>query len=754
MKHFNSIPTVTIRFLFVIFFLIPHIVFSQNPTWVNYTNIDDITSIASYNGTLWIGARGGVVRFDPKTMSKTIFTGADGLVTNDVFGLAVDSDGRVWAGGQAGNNGFGVYDGSSWTTVGSDIPKINIPIKNLVISDDGTVYYISYSGDLIKYKDNNTQTVDKGILYPFVFAISSSNKIWVVQNTGVKYFNGTSWTQIDSSNSGLGSNSVSNIVADHFGRVWFSTAQGISMFDGVSWHDYKGMISGNPMDKLELLTVDSKRNLWLKSSWGFPFKILRFDGNQWQVFDSTSFSLPQYSHISSSCADSLGNVYFGLAPVLMTQSDLAFRGGGQILTFDGIQWKILDVHSGTLPYSPVYNFGLGRDGQVWMGTNSNGAVEKNGNIWRTFDSQNNGIYPSNQVNGFAFDASGGLWIVGYGWNVSGSTMGKYHFEGGTSYFDGTKWVTYNLTTGNFPTDNVEKVAVDNSGNVWFASSDKGVIKFNGSTWTTYDTLNCAFPSNVVNGIVVDNQNNIWFGTDKGVAKFDGVNWTVRNSQNSGLPYDFIRSMAIDRAGRIWFLVWNQVNYSTVGEYVVNYDGSAWNSWDAPRKATCMCIDSSNSVWIGSYGLGINKFNDGSWSQFTTENSGIGYNYIEGIMADKYGNIWCGAQDYGGGVSVYNPNGVTGVKQFVQLPSNYILSQNYPNPFNPNTTINYSIANPGFVTVKIFNILGEEIGQLVNEYKNTGSYSVNFDASKLSSGIYFYSLSSGSFVQTKKMIILK
>ncbi|MFA6979617.1 MAG: T9SS type A sorting domain-containing protein [Ignavibacteriaceae bacterium] len=88
------------------------------------------------------------------------------------------------------------------------------------------------------------------------------------------------------------------------------------------------------------------------------------------------------------------------------------------------------------------------------------------------------------------------------------------------------------------------------------------------------------------------------------------------------------------------------------------------------------------------------------------------------------------------------------------PKSYSLNQNYPNPFNPNTTISYSIANPGLVTVKIFNILGEEILQLVNEYKNSGSYSVNFDASRLSSGIYFYSLTSGSFISTKKMVVLK
>jgi len=122
--------------------------------------------------------------------------------------------------------------------------------------------------------------------------------------------------------------------------------------------------------------------------------------------------------------------------------------------------------------------------------------------------------------------------------------------------------------------------------------------------------------------------------------------------------------------------------------------------------------------------------------------------------DANGNKWIRGGDPG--LAIYKEGGVVSVKEDKKniSPTEFLLSQNYPNPFNPNTTIAYSIANPGLVSVKIFNILGEEVEQLVNEYKNTGSYSVNFDASKLSSGIYFYSLSSGSFVQMKKMIVLK
>ncbi len=99
-------------------------------------------------------------------------------------------------------------------------------------------------------------------------------------------------------------------------------------------------------------------------------------------------------------------------------------------------------------------------------------------------------------------------------------------------------------------------------------------------------------------------------------------------------------------------------------------------------------------------------------------------------------------------------GTTDVNEDEKIPTSYSLSQNFPNPLNPNTTISFSIANPGLVSVKIFDVLGEEIMHLVNEYKNSGNYSVNFEASKLSSGIYFYTMSSGNFVSTKKMIVLK
>jgi hypothetical protein len=101
------------------------------------------------------------------------------------------------------------------------------------------------------------------------------------------------------------------------------------------------------------------------------------------------------------------------------------------------------------------------------------------------------------------------------------------------------------------------------------------------------------------------------------------------------------------------------------------------------------------------------------------------------------------------------SGLSDVENTAELPKNYSLSQNYPNPFNPSTKINYSIPVAGNVTLKIYDILGREIRTLIsNELKAAGEYTINFDASDLPSGIYFYRLQSDDFAQVNKMILLK
>jgi hypothetical protein len=90
----------------------------------------------------------------------------------------------------------------------------------------------------------------------------------------------------------------------------------------------------------------------------------------------------------------------------------------------------------------------------------------------------------------------------------------------------------------------------------------------------------------------------------------------------------------------------------------------------------------------------------------------------------------------------------------EVPEKYSLSQNYPNPFNPTTKFNFSIPNNGFVSLKVFDVLGREVATIVEKDFNAGIFTVDFDASSLSTGIYFYTLKSGDFTSTKKMMLVK
>ena len=100
------------------------------------------------------------------------------------------------------------------------------------------------------------------------------------------------------------------------------------------------------------------------------------------------------------------------------------------------------------------------------------------------------------------------------------------------------------------------------------------------------------------------------------------------------------------------------------------------------------------------------------------------------------------------------NYATDVKDDLTSVYEFNLAQNYPNPFNPSTKINYSLQAEGLVTLKVFNILGQEVATLINDFQTAGTHSVNFDASKLSSGIYLYKIDSNGFTQTKKMMLIK
>ncbi len=157
-----------------------------------------------------------------------------------------------------------------------------------------------------------------------------------------------------------------------------------------------------------------------------------------------------------------------------------------------------------------------------------------------------------------------------------------------------------------------------------------------------------------------------------------------------------------------------------------------------------CSTDGGNSWISeatNYPANIDSL---SFSVPTAASSPLKFRVIESGEWDK------------GVAFISEPIAVGGITSVKSSPNaySYFLANNYPNPFNPSTTINYEVPSSTFVTLKVYDVLGREIGTLVNEVKSAGQYSVTFDGSKLSSGVYFYRMTAGSYTSTKKAILMK
>lgn len=142
----------------------------------------------------------------------------------------------------------------------------------------------------------------------------------------------------------------------------------------------------------------------------------------------------------------------------------------------------------------------------------------------------------------------------------------------------------------------------------------------------------------------------------------------------------------------------------------------------------------------------------AWYDTYPSNNGNTYTGCWGVYKFPSGKI--AASDMKTGLYVLKVGNSVGINEYNNTADVYSLGQNYPNPFNPKTVIRYSISENNFVNLKVYDILGNEVSELVNKKQTAGNYQIEFNGESLSSGIYFYRLTSGEFVETKRMILLK
>ena len=203
--------------------------------------------------------------------------------------------------------------------------------------------------------------------------------------------------------------------------------------------------------------------------------------------------------------------------------------------------------------------------------------------------------------------------------------------------------------------------------------------------------------------------------------------------------------------------------ATVADQMAKWNSNQWQDPNYPAEAN----DILHSAYIfGDYdpstipgnntedGGGIDKF-----SEFPE-------NFSQTSYTSDIDNMKIGALHWTTDIDSYNSQtalqevmaaydaAVNGVERVDELPQSFTLSQNYPNPFNPTTKIEFAIPKSENVTLKVFNILGQQVATLVNQHMDAGTYKVDFDASKLSSGLYIYRIEAGTFNSSRKMMLVK
>jgi hypothetical protein len=181
----------------------------------------------------------------------------------------------------------------------------------------------------------------------------------------------------------------------------------------------------------------------------------------------------------------------------------------------------------------------------------------------------------------------------------------------------------------------------------------------------------------------------------------------------------------------------------------------WIVFTSGKYIRCLA-DEGQYLWVGTWGGGLVKLNKstGEIIVYDKWNSKLPDNYVNAIAIDGQGNKWIGT---GGGLAVYREGGVilpVEEKETNEIPTKFTLYQNYPNPFNPSTTIEFDIPEKTNVKLVVYDILGREVETLIDKELEPGRYKLNFTATNLPSGVYFYTLKTSKFTKTNKMLLIK
>jgi uncharacterized delta-60 repeat protein len=397
------------------------------------------------------------------------------------------------------------------------------------------------------------------------------------------------------------------------------------------------------------------------------------------------------------------------------------------------------------------------------------------------------------ANALAIDVLGNVYVTGE--SYASSTGYDY----ATIKYDSSgtqKWAVRYNGTGNFH-DYANALTLDASGNVYVTGesagsiySDYATIKYNssgvqqwvaryngpGSTYDGASAISLDASGNIyVTGYSSGTNTDIDYATIK--YNSSGTQQWVSRYNGPGNLDDYSNALAVDALGNVYVTGesnssgnyfdydYATIEYNTSGvqQWVTRYNGPG----NYADRASALGLDASGNVYVTgfSYGLSNNydyatiKYNTSGAQQWVARYTQSGRDYARAIAIDASGNVYVTGESYGTIMNEFTTIKYVQVtvsveEKSVGLPQLFSLYQNYPNPFNPSTTISFDLPTKSFVSLRVFDVIGREVALIVSKELPAGSYSRTWNANYLASGIYFYRLQTGSFIQTKKMLFLK
>ena len=664
-----------------------------------------ITVNVAPDNKLLIGTMNGFSEFDGLHW-KSWYTGRkSGISGGDVLAIDFDSNGLTWI---ATEYGFSRYDGETWasfpiydTPMGDDDPKGRNRVRDLAIDKYDNVWLLTNKG-LYRYTPEFIQiagSFEDEIYHPG----ESIDLTWLasrIQDVKIEYAinEEDTWLEIKSSLDADEKEYIYTIPFDIIPRDYYSMKMTIRITSSES-----------PEISDEIFFYVEEKDLR----------------------ESFVTFTPENSGIISKQASIIYEDSSGV---------IWFVSGKGVSCYDGSNWETFTTENSGLVSGDISSIYEDINDGIWFLSNE-GVSGYDGTTWTTFTPENSGLI-NNYVKNMASTPDGSLW---FGTND------------GLSEFDGERWETW------FEGESIMYLAVGRNGRVftlfhrfeseiekaackWHSPHEWEIVSFDGEKWVRetkeYSTINV---------IGTDPDGYLWFNTfENKMIKYDGVSWSIHECP----PEVFW----INKTGIGGCITWGSDGTIWIdnNQSLYSFDGKKWKNYPFLNSFSPGYIAAApdGSLFCATFYKGIAVFDETYWKIYKYE-YGCPFYGIKTIFVDSNNVKWISCYE---GLVRFDDSAMIQTN-IADRPKTINVIRNYPNPFNPSTTISFSLKSESFARLCIYNIMGQEVRELISEYLPAGTHEIVWDGRDdrgvpASSGVYFTHLKADDIITTGKILLLK